>query len=58
MASPYYVRSFISAQSFVGLKRGDARGIQHIKPNVTPLPQKQVHKPGRYLSEHPSTYLT
>lgn len=58
MASPEYVRTFLSSDILVGERRGDFHGIRHIKSPLPPL-QKQniVRMPRRYLSDEPSTYL-
>lgn len=55
MASPYYVRTFLSGELIVGVKRSDPFNVQSIK-------QKREYKrhtfvPKRYLSEEPCTYL-
>ena len=58
MASPEYVRTFLSGELLVGTRRGDLHGIRHIK---SPMPsfhkQNIVRMPRRYLSDEPTTYL-
>ncbi|MNR51858.1 hypothetical protein D3C85_1715980 [compost metagenome] len=58
MSSPHYVRTFLSGELLVGVKRSDPHGIQHIKRHQpSAFPHKQVRPVGRYLSEEASTYL-
>ncbi|AFH14726.1 hypothetical protein LU11_gp195 [Pseudomonas phage Lu11] len=58
MASPEYVRTFLSGELLVGNRRSDPHGIRWAKERI---PQK--HKAGmqrqigRYLSDEPSNYL-
>jgi len=58
MASPEYVKSFMSGELLVGVRRSDPHGIRYIK---MPIPSAQKNSMaraiGRYLSEEPSTYL-
>lgn len=56
MASPYYVRSFLSRELIVGVKRSDPFNIQHVKTKI-PHTAKEVFIPRRYLSEEPCTYI-
>lgn len=58
MASPEYVRTFLSGELLVGVRRSDPHGIRHIKqPIPAPLKHKMERQIGRYLSDEPSNYL-
>lgn len=56
MASPYYVRTFLSGQLIVGVKRYDPFNIQAVKEKRQ-YGKKVAFVPKRYLSEEPCTYL-
>ena len=55
MASPYYVRTFLSGELIVGVRRSDPFNVQNIKQKVHH--KKATFVPKRYLSEEPCTYL-
>jgi hypothetical protein len=58
MASPEYVKSFMSGELLVGVRRSDPHGIRYIKMPITANQKNGMARSmGRYLSEEPSTYL-
>lgn len=58
MASPEYVRTFLSGELLVGVRRADPNGIRHIKqPIPTAVKNQMARSIGRFLSDEPSTYL-
>lgn len=58
MASPEYVRTFLSGELLVGVRRSDPSGIRHIKRPLPAVVKNQMARSiGRHLSDEPSTYL-
>lgn len=58
MASPEYVKAFMSGELLVGVRRSDPHGIRYLKMPIPAYQKNGMARPiGRFLSEEPSTYL-
>lgn len=55
--TPEYVRTFLSGELMVGVKRSDPHNMRFIKLPIPDREKNQLKPMGRYLSEEPSTYI-
>lgn len=56
--SPEYIKTFLSGELLVGVRRSDPHGIRYAKMPISTEHKKNMPRQvGRYLSDEPSTYL-